>query len=433
MRPGRRELAAWCLYDFANSAFTTVIVTTVFSVYFVRTVVPPGRISGELLWSAASSASLLIAALLSPVLGALADALAWKRVFLIGSSFACIAGTALLAGVGPGDVAAAIAAFVAANVGFEVAYVFYNGFLPEIAPSARAGRVSGYGWACGYIGGLVSLAAALVPLRSAAAPGAPAGSIEAASRLCFLLVAAHFLIFAIPAFWVLRDRPAAAKARFDPLEPLRRVRATLGSLGGHSEAFKFILANLVYNDGIVTIFAFAGIYMDRVLGYSASDIVMLVLVLNVPSAAGSFVFGHVSDRIGGRRAIFLTLAVLLVAILALVATAPPPQASAGQIRQARIWFWIVGMAVGAAAGANQSASRGLMALLVPKNREAEYFGFYIFSGKLSSVAAPLTYGLVVQATGSNTLGILSVGAFLLGGAFLLFFVDESRGIAQAGR
>ena len=441
MNRSRREVVSWCLFDFANSAFTTVIVTTVFAVYFVKTVVPVSGsgLRGETLWSLCASASLVLSALLAPILGALADERALKRALLIGSSLACILATALLATVGPGDVVRAMLLFIVANVGFEIGYVFYNGFLPEIAPPERAGRISGFGWATGYIGGLLSLAVALVPLRFLLPAGATAEQTAAAARTCFLIVPVHFLIFALPAFLYLKDRPAggaapgpiASRPPLDLVEPFRKVIRTLRTARRYSEAFKFILANLVYNDGLVTIFAFAGIFMNDVLKFTQAEIVLLVLVINVPSAVGSFAFGFVNDRIGGKRTIMITLVILIAAVLAMAATAPPAGASEAAIHRARAWFWAISMLVGLGIGANQSASRGLMARLVPEGRHGEFFGFFIFSGKLASVFAPLTYGLVVQLTGSSVLAILSVTVFLVIGGAMLLLVNEAAGIRQA--
>lgn len=421
----RGRILAWCLFDFANSAFTTVIVTTLYAVYFVKTVVPPGRISGELLWSIGLSVSLLLSAALSPVLGALADERGLKRRFLVGSSLVCIVATALLTKVGPGDWVQGLAFFIVANVGFEVGYVFYNAFLRDVAPPGRAGRISGLGWATGYVGGMVSLLLSLFPTRFLLPAGSSAQQVEAGARTSFLLVAAQFLLFALPAFVLLRDRARPLpRAPFDLSAPFRRLASTIRGRSRHANAFKFILANLVYNDGVVTIFFFAGIYMDRVLHFSQSEIILAVLLINVPSAAGSILFGFLSDRIGAKTSILITLGILLITVLGITATAPGVWPFDLDLAQARAAFWVLAMTVGLAVGANQSASRGLMSLLVPEEQQGEFFGFFIFSGKLSSVLAPLTYGLVTQLTGSSVLALLSVGLFLAVGGALLILVEE---------
>jgi len=433
----RRAIAAWCLFDFANSAYTTVIVTSVFAVYFVKTVVGPGAVSGELLWSIASSISLLIAAALSPPLGALADGRALKRSFLIVSSLLCIGATALLSGVGHGQVALAMALYIAANVAFEVGYVFYNGFLPEIASPARAGWVSGLGWATGYLGGMLSLAVALIPLSVLLPSGATAEQTAHGARVACLLSAGHFLVFALPAFFVLRDRAAVRGAAipsrpFDPAEPFRRLATTLRNFRAHPDMWRFLLANLIYNDGVVTIFFFAGIYMSRALHMSQGAIILLVLVINLPSALGSLALGRLADRIGGKKTILLTLAILVVTVAGIALTSPSASPAPAELARARGAFWILAMVAGVGIGANQSASRGLMSQLIPEERHAEMFGFYIFSGKLSSVLAPLTYGVVIQTTGSDALAIASVAVFLVTGGLLLLRVDEKEGRRQAG-
>lgn len=428
----RWRVLAWCLFDFANSAFTTVVVTSIYAVYFVRTVVPPGRISGELLWSIGLSTSLILSAALSPILGALADERGLKRPLLITSSLVCIVATALLVTVGRGDWIAGITLFVLANVGFEVGYVFYNAFLNDVAPPGRAGQISGLGWATGYIGGMVSLVVALFPTKFLLPEGSTPEQMEAGARTSFLLVAAHFLLFALPAFFLLRDRIRPVSS--EPLnlwQPFRRLVSTIRNRGRHAEAFKFILANLVYNDGVVTVFFFAGIYMDRVLHFSQSEIILAVLLINIPSALGSVVFGFLSDRIGGKTSILITLAILIVTIMGITGTSPGAWPFGLDLEHARTAFWILSMTAGLAIGANQSASRGLMSQLVPEDQQGEFFGFFIFSGKLSSVLAPLTYGLVTQVTGSSVLALLSVGLFLAAGGALLLLVDERGGIQAA--
>lgn len=431
---GRRgAVVAWCLFDFANSSFTTVIVTTVFSVYFVNTVVTGGALSGELAWSLCTSVSLLLSALLAPLLGALADARRSKRSLLITTSLACILATALLSTVGPGDVAAAAILFIIANVGFELGYVFYNGFLPEITTPDRLGRVSGFGWATGYIGGMVSLLAALVPLQILMPAGAGPRELEIGARIAFALTAAHFLIFAMPAFLMLKDRVTARPSvtALDLLEPFRRLATTFRHLNRYRQALRFIVANLIYNDGAMAIFIFAGIYMSKALSFSQAGVVMVVIWLNIPSAIGSFAFGYLNDRIGGKRTILITLAILVVSVVAIAATAPGEGATAADIARARILFLVLATVAVLGIGANQSASRGLMAAFIPEEKHAEFFGFFIFSGKLSSVAAPLTYGLIAQTTGSSAAAILSIVFFLLVGAGVLLRVDEEEGIRAA--
>lgn len=432
----RWAVVAWCLFDFANSAYTTVIVTSVFAVYFVKTVVGPGPVSGELLWSIASSVSLLLSAALSPPLGALADARALKRFFLIASSLVCIGATALLSGVGAGQIALAMSLYVVANVAFEVGYVFYNGFLPEIASADRAGWVSGLGWATGYLGGMLSLAVALLPLSVLLPAGPTAAQTEHGARVACFLSAAHFLVFALPAFFLLRDRQApgagGAPRPFDAGEPFRRLATTLRSFRSLPDMWKFLVANLVYNDGVVTIFFFAGIYMSRALHMSQGAIITLVLVINLPSALGSLALGRLADRIGGKKTILLTLAILIATVAGIAMTTPLEAPSAAELARARAAFWILAMVAGVGIGANQSASRGLMSQLIPEDRHAELFGFYIFSGKLSSVLAPLTYGIVVQTTGSDALAIASVAFFLIAGGLLLLRVDEKEGRRRVG-
>ena len=414
----KSRIAAWCLYDWANSAFTTLVVTFIYAAYFASAFADdPGR--GTALWSRGIAVSALLIAALAPAAGALADR-GGRRKCLILSSLVCAAGTAALTFVRPDQpyaVVTALGLFVAANVAFELGLVFYNAFLPAIAPPDRIGRISGYGWGLGYGGGLAALAAALVVF----VPETPRFGIPTAEgfnlRATNLLVAGWFLVFAIPAFALLKDESAPGGG-----VGVRRVfadlAATVRSLRRYRQVGRFLLARLLYNDGLVTIFAFGGIYAVGTFGFSFEELVTFGIVLNVGAGLGALAFGFVDDRIGGKATIGLSVAALAAATVL------------GALAPTRAWFWVSAVVVGVFIGPNQSASRSLMARFVPAKHESEFFGFFAFSGKVTSFLGPALLG-VLSDLYSQRVGVASLLIFFVLGGLLLWRVDEQEAIAAA--
>jgi UMF1 family MFS transporter len=414
-RVERREIAAWCLYDFANSAFTTLIVTFIFSRYFTQ-VIASDDISGTVIWSRAVNISAVAVALTTPLLGAMADFSGRKKRFLFLATLQTLAFTFLLFFMKPGMVVEAALLFILANIGFEGANVFYNSFLPEISTSRNIGRISGYGWALGYVGGLAALGIALGMVR-----GWLPAEDHLNVRATNLLVAAWFGFFSFPLFLFLRERGQKQNVPLPsyPAHGFRRLVHTFQHLRRYRETAKMLLARLVYNDGLVTIFSFGAIYAAAVFGMDTADVIVLGIVLNVAAALGAFLFGFVNDWIGGKRTVAITLIVLIAAALL------------GSWAPSRTTFWIAAILIGFMVGPNQSASRSLLGLMIPERKQGEFFGFFAFSGKLASVAGPLVYGTVVGSTGSHRAAMASCAVFFLVGLVLLLFVDEKAGIAAA--
>jgi UMF1 family MFS transporter len=411
----RREIFSWSLYDFANSAFTTLIVTFIFSRYFAE-VVASDPLRGAVLWTRAVNASAVIVALAMPVLGAMADYSGRKKLFLGLITAESVAFTALLFFAGPGQAGIAAVLFIAANVGFEGAQVFYNGFLPELSTRETIGRVSGNAWGLGYVGGLLALLVGLWMVRG----GLPTdGHLNV--RATTLLVAGWWAVFAIPMFLFVRERAPRRHAPFGRYVTIGfgRVGDTLRHLRQFREAAKLLVARLIYNDGLTTVFAMAAIYVSAVFGMTTADVIVMGLVVNVAAGLGAFALGFLDDVIGGKRTIMVTLVVLSGATI-LGSTAPGVTA-----------FWIAAVLIGLMVGPAQSASRSLLARFVPESKHAEFFGFFAFSGKLSSVAGPFTYGLLLQITGSHRIAMGSILAFFLVGLLILLTVDEEAGIAAA--
>ena len=408
------------MYDWANSAFTTLVVTFVYGTYFTQAIATD-EITGTAQWSQAVGISGFLIAVVSPILGIFADRGGKRRRYLLICTTVCIASTALLTMVAPGQAHAVIVAlmlFVVANVAFETAMVFYNSYLPSLADENHIGRVSGYGWGLGYVGGLCCLALALLVLVREE----PLLGVSTADgfnyRATNLLVAGWFLIFSLPMFLVVRDDSGPAR-RVALQEALGELVATLRHMRRYRQAAVFLLARLVYNDGLVTVFAFGGIYAAGTFGMTLSEVVQFGIALNVAAGIGAFVFGFVDDRLGGKTTILITLAALL-ACTVLAVLAP-----------SKTWLWAAGIGIGIFAGPNQSASRSLMAKFTPDAHCSEFFGLFAFSGKITAFAGPILLGLATAWAGDQRVGVATVMVFFVVGALLLLAVDEKQGIAAS--
>jgi len=401
-RAGPLRIFAWTLFDFANTAFSVIVVTVIFSRYFTNHVAGGRRI----FWGIAVSASMVVSALLSPPLGAAADSSGSRKRFLLLLTLLCVAGTMLLSTVGAGMVAWGMLLFILANIGFEGGLVFYDAFLPGLAPPSKVGRISGYGFAMGYLGAL----AVLLIVRATLADASDPAYLDTVRR-SFLIAGAFFLVFSLPLFLLVREPPAPAGGRGAYIrEGIRRSRETLVAIfrrPEHSPLKRFLAAFFLYNDAMITVIAFAAIFASETLKMTDSDVIIFFAIVQTSAILGSFVFGYVTDRIGPKRTIMITLA----GWLAIVAGAFFVQ-SVGE-------FYAVGLFAGAAIGSTQSSSRSLMALLTPANREAEFFGFYDgLCGKSSAVIGPLVYGALADSAGDRV-AVLSIGAFILAGMLIL--------------
>jgi UMF1 family MFS transporter len=418
LRAPRREVAAWCLYDFADSSFTTLIVTLSYALYFRGVVAADLGAKASTYWGASIAASMAIVALLAPLLGAAADYGGRKKFFLALCAGTTITFTALLRLVGPGDVALGAGLFVLANVGYEAAHTFYNGFLPEIASDEEMGRVSGLGWSVGYFGGLAALVVSL-PLTLA---GFGPENIDR-YRWTFPIVALFYLVFALPIFLVLRERAPRRPMRFSAMvaEGTVRLSGTLRSVRHYPDLLKFLLAFLIYNDGVMTVIAFAAIYAQNVIGFTMQQVISLFVVTQFTAAGGAFVAGVMADRIGPRRTILITLLMWIAVVIGAYLSRTVTQ------------FFIVSVGASIGMGSTQTASRSLMGLLVPPGRSAEFFGFYGLTGKVSAILGPLAFGAVAGYAGSERPAVLSVIPFYIVGVLLLLRVDVERARAASGR
>lgn len=414
-----RVIWSWALYDWANSAFTTLVVTFIYATYFTRAMAPD-EVTGTAWWSRGVAISAILIAVLSPLMGAVADRGGMRKRFLALSTAVCVVTTAALAFIAPGGGTAALVAivlFVIANIAFEMSGLFNSAFLPSIASPERIGRISGYGWGLGYVGGLVCMVIALVGFVQPEVPWFGM-STEAGwnVRATNLLVAVWYALFALPMFLNVPERKVVG-GKVDVAGAFRSLAQTVRDVRRYGEVVKFLAARLIYNDGLVTIFAFGGIYAAGTFGFALSEVIIFGIVLNVASGIGAVLFGFVDDRLGGRNTVLITLAGLILA--ALIAVLAPTAT----------WFWVAGILVGIFVGPNQSASRSLMGRLVPEKHETEFFGFFAFSGKATAFLGPLLLGVVTTMFDSQRAGVATVVGFFLVGGLVLLTVDEKKGMA----
>jgi UMF1 family MFS transporter len=420
LAPGvrRREVFSWAMYDFANSGYTTVVITAVFNAYFVG-VVAGGAPWATLLWTCALALSYAFILVSAPVVGAYADARAAKKRLLLLTTAGCVVFTAGLALVGPGDLWLAVALIVLSNFFFGTGENLIAAFLPELAQGEALGRVSGWGWSIGYLGGLVALGACLGWVTHAQAQGATAREFV---PVTMLITAGLFAVASLPTFLVLRERARPAAGRIYFGGALAQVRATVRDTARYADLRRFLVCLVFYQAGIQAVIALAAVYAQQVMGFTTSDTLVLVLLVNITAAAGAFAFGHVQDRLGHVRTIVVTLAGWLVTVV-LVATV-----------EGRVAFWVAANLVGVCLGSSQSAGRALVGYLSPPARTAEFFGLWGLAVKLSAILGPVTYGAVTWLTlGNHRMAILAVGVYFVVGLALVAGLDVKRGRASALR
>ena len=420
MSSNRKTIISWMMYDFANSSFANNVTTFIYAAFFTK-VIAENEIIGTALWSRGVGIIMLVVALLSPPLGALSDQGGYRKRFLIFFTFLAVIFTALLYFPQQGQATYALTLYIIACICFEMGIVFYNAFLPDIAPPERIGRISGQAWGVGYFGGLLSMAVLMVGFVSAETPWfGLTKETHAHIRATNIGVAIWFAIFSLPALFYLPAPPARQTGdKLSLAASYRRILQTFRELQRYREIFKLLLARLVYNDGLITVFAFGGIYAAGTFGFTFEEVLFFGIIVNIAAGIGAWCFGYLDDRLGGKLTIQITLVGFVIA--AIIAVVP----------QEKIWFWIAGLLVGLFAGPNQSASRSLMGRFVPQNKETEFYGFYAFSGKATAFLGPLLMGVITQASGSQRYGMATVGLFFIVGGLLLRSVDEQKGIRMA--
>jgi UMF1 family MFS transporter len=405
-----REVWAWSMYDFANSAYTTVVITAVFGAYFVGGVAE-GKPWATFAWTAALSVSYAAILLTGPLLGAWADAHAAKKPLLLATTVGCVIFTAALYYAGPGAIALSLALLIASNYFFGAGENLIAAFLPELASSQAMGRVSGWGWSFGYLGGLAALGICLAYITSSGKPASETVPVT------MLITAAFFALAAAPTFLFLRER-AVPQPRLE--NPWARVRQTLREAQKYQDLKRFLICLLFYQAGITAVVALAAIYAEQAMKFTMQQTITLILVVNVTAAVGAFGFGYLQDAIGHVRAVALTL----VGWIAMVLIAGFSQTSAS--------FWLAANLAGLCMGSAQAAGRAVVGYLAPPARLAEFFGLWGLAVKAASIFGPLTYGAVTWIfAGNHRLGIFATGVYFVIGLVLLRGIDIERGRAAA--
>ena len=411
------------MYDFANSAFTTLVVTFIYATYFTEAIASDST-TGTSYWSLGVGISAILVAVVSPYAGAIADQGGYRKRFLLISTILGVAATVALFFPLPGQVWFAILVFVVGNFAFEIGLVFYNAFLPEIAPPDKIGRVSGFAWGLGYFGGLLCLVIALVAFVM---PEEPMFGLTKENgeniRATNLLVAIWYGLFSIPTFLLVKEtrkeKMSLSRELFQ--KATRQFVDTFHEIRKYRDIFRMLIARIFYNDGLVTIIAFGAIYAAGTFGFTTQQILIFGIVLNVCAGAGALAFGYLDDRIGGKTTIQITnIGLVAASFLAVLA----PSAA---------WFWVAGVVVGLLMGPNQSASRSLMARFIPKDKENEFYGFFAFSGKATSFIGPILLGQFTRIFDSQRAGVSVVIILFVIGLIILQGVNEKQGIATAQR
>lgn len=402
------------MYDFANSGYTTVVVTAVFNAYFVAEVAGNAPWA-TFLWTAALAVSNLLVMVSAPALGAYADARAAKKPLLAVTTAGCVLFTAALALTDRGDIALAFMLVALSSFFFGSGENLIAAFLPELAREDALGRLSGWGWSLGYIGGLVSLGVSLAYVSAAQARGVPATGFVPGTML---ITAAIFALASLPTFLFLRERavPAMAGSGAGVTTAFTRLLETLRQARRYVDFRRFLICLVFYQAGIQAVVALAAIYAQQAMAFTTRDTLILILVVNVTAAVGAFFFGQVQDRIGHVRTIILTLiGWLLTVVLAWAAQGPA-------------LFWVAANMAGLCLGSSQSAGRALVGYLSPPARIAEFFGLWGLAVKLSSILGPVTYGAVTWISGGDhRTAILVTGSYFGVGIAIVAGVDTARG------
>ncbi|QDW35923.1 MFS transporter [Bradyrhizobium sp. KBS0727] len=445
--PRRSAVISWIFFDWAAQPYFTLITTFVFAPYFASFVAPDPA-SGQALWGFATAAAGLMIALMSPVLGAIADASGRRKPWIAGFGVLLVIGSGLMWFGKPGDpgvIPPLLLAYAIASVGVEFATVFNNAMMPTLVPPDRIGRLSGTGWATGYVGGIISLILVLGFLAANPDTGrtlfglSPLFGLDPVThqgdRITGPLTGIWFVIFVLPMFLLTPDYPARRPLRAALREGLTGLWQTLGELPKQKAMATFLLANMIYTDGLVSLFAFGGIYAAGTFGWQTIQIGTFGIILAIAGTFGAWLGGKLDDRLGPKQVISGSMLVLLFAITAIllvdkdsiffVQVAPPAPGAALFSGAAERAYLALGCLIGAAGGPLQAASRTLLIRLAPKDRIAQYFGLFALTGKVTSFIGPLLIGAITAISASQKAGMATLVLFFVAGLALLARVREA--------
>ncbi len=396
----KKQILSWCLFDFANSSYSAVIAAVIFPVYYAGVIVGNSSGEGDLWWGRAISLSMLFIALSSPFLGGIADYAGLQKRLLAFYTAICVVALTGLTLLTPGAVIAGFILIVFANIGMEGGLVFYNSFLPRIAPAEYHGRVSGWGFSVGYAGSIASLLIAL-PLVKSGQYG-----------LTWIATAVFFALFSLPAFLFLpRDTRADITALQAGTRGVEQAWTTIKALWKRREPRKFLIAYLLYEDGVNTVIVFSSIFAATTLHFGMGELVGLYITVQFTALIGAFVLAKPTDTWGPKKIVMLSLVLwTLVAVIAYFVQTKPQ-------------FWAVACTAGLGLGTVQAGTRAFYTQFVPMGSEAEYFGVYSLVGKSSAILGPLVFGFVSSTFGSQRPAILSIALFFVIGLVLLSRVN----------
>jgi UMF1 family MFS transporter len=420
----RKERVAWYFYDFGNSAYASVVLLAVFAVYFKSAIVGGAR--GTLLWGLAVGIAMLVVAAIAPILGTIADFFGSKKRFLLAFTIMACVFTALLFFTQKGDIVSAMVFFILAEIGYRSAQVFYDALLPEIARPEEMGRISGIGWAIGSAGGIASLVLILPMILLT-------GSNPLAIRLSLVVTALFYLVAAMPLFFIIRER--AQPQKLQPGQSIltlgfKRLWTTFKAARRYREFIKFFVAFLVYNDGIIMMLDFAAIIGAVLFGMQQQALIPFFILVQATNVAGAYAFGRLADRTSSKRALFISLALLIGAVVWL------------RFNNSPIVYFVIGAVAGVGMAGAQAVSRSMVGAISPPGKSAEFYGFFALAGRTSSFIGPAIYGWLAatsatwyQAVGQDhvlaeqsgqRLAILAIAAFLVVGGLLLLSVNEKK-------
>ncbi|NVN85688.1 MAG: MFS transporter [Rhodopseudomonas sp.] len=446
--PPRRAVVGWILFDWAAQPYFTLITTFIFAPYFV-THVAPDPATGQSIWGFATAASGIVIALASPVLGAIADASGRRKPWIAAFGLMLVIGSCLMWFGKPGDTGAILPLLIAfgiATIGVEFATVFNNAMMPHLVPPDKIGRLSGTGWATGYVGGILSLVLVLGFLAASPETGRtlfglkPLFGLDPMShqgdRITGPLTAIWFVIFVLPMFVFTPDFPAKLAAGAAVREGVRELRETLRELPRHRSMAAFLLANMIYTDGLVSLFAFGGIYAAGTFGWQTIQIGSFGILLAIAATFGAWLGGKLDDALGPKRVIAGSMLLLLVSIIGIllvdpghilfIAVPPPRPGGALFASPAERAYLLLGCLIGIAGGPLQAASRTLLIHMAPKDRIAQYFGLFALTGKVTSFIGPLLIGVITAITASQKAGMAVLVLWGIGGLVLLGRVRDPQ-------
>jgi UMF1 family MFS transporter len=409
----KAPVISWALYDLANTSFAVIIITIIFPVYFTNVIVTPGvypQNFGDLMWGIAGGVSMIITSFMAPVFGTIADTSRSKNKFLIALTLACIFFSSLLFFLKSGMVAQAVILFIIANVLYQTSMMFYNSFLPQLSSKENTGMISGFGFSVGYLGGLLILILIYPLVR---------GGLEPSNllniRITIIVTCLFFLVFSIPSFILLKDSPAvkivSIKTSYISYG-FKKLARTLKNIKKHKNLMKFLIAYFLFSNAFSILAFYVAIYAKNTLNLGLLEITTLFILGNIPAIISSIFFGWLTDKIGPKKTITITLILWILIILMVT------------FFDIKAVFYTGYILAAICTGSTLIASRSLMTFLIPMDSEAEFFGFYAMSGKMSAIIGPIAFGVISYFTKSQKLALLSTLFFLIGGFIIMQFVKS---------